>query len=435
MSGEYRFDVLVVGGGPAGVAAAVCAAQSGLRIGIVDDNPAPGGQIWRGEHGQASTGLAAKWLQRLRESRVEFVVGAKVIDQPEERVLLAETFYGLHWIGYNRLILATGARERFLPFPGWTLPNVMGAGGLQALVKSGLPIAEKRIVVAGSGPLLLAVAAYLKKRGGRVSLIAEQAPWSRLLRFGSGLWRHPRKLFQAIDLKWELSGVPFIVNSWPVAAQGELQVSRVVLRGPRGNWVEPCDYLACGFGLIPNLELPGLLGCQIKQDVVSVNEWQESSVPGIYCAGELTGIGGAELALVEGQIAGYSAGGRKQAARRHFAQRRKFKAFAELLNGNFALRDELKSLPSPETIVCRCEDVPLKSLQRYHSWREAKLQTRCGMGPCQGRVCGAATEFLLGWGIQSVRPPLFPARVSSLAEDSVQQSAINEPYCDLKADR
>ncbi len=416
MSNEHQFEVVVVGGGPAGIAAAVCAAESGLRVGIVDDNPAAGGQIWRGEEpAQPGAGQAAWWLQRLRNSRVQFLAGASVIDQPEERVLLAETFRELQWIAFGKLILATGARERFLPFPGWTLPNVMGAGGLQALVKSGLPIEKKRVIVAGSGPLLLAVAAYLKKRGARLSLIAEQAPWSRLIRFGGGLWRHPGKFFQAIGLKGQLSGVRFITSCWPASAQGDEQLENVTLHTPAGKWTEACDYLACGFGLVPNLELATLLGCKIEKNVVTVNEWQQSSVPDIYCAGELTGIGGAELSLVEGQIAGYAAAGQRNEARGYFRKRLKLRGFSELLNQGFALRDELKLMASLDTLVCRCEDVALKSLQHHHSWREAKLQTRCGMGPCQGRICGAATEFLLGWEVKSVRPPLFPARLSSLA--------------------
>ena len=119
------------------------------------------------------------------------------------------------------MILATGARELFLPFPGWTLPNVMGAGGLQALVKSGLPIEGKSVVVAGSGPLLLAVAALLKKKGAVVRAIAEQAPMSRLVRFGLGLWSEPGKLFQAIGLRQEIGGVRYRAGCWPVEAVGD----------------------------------------------------------------------------------------------------------------------------------------------------------------------------------------------------------------------
>ncbi len=153
--GGRRFDILVVGGGPAGMAAAAHAAEHGQRVGIVDDNAALGGQIWRGQ----SEPAASKWAERLRSSGVTVLCG-RVFQQPDPCTLLAEGEDILHELRYEKLILATGARERFLPFSGWTLPNVMGAGGLQAMVKSGLPIQGKRVVVAGTGPLLLAVAAY-----------------------------------------------------------------------------------------------------------------------------------------------------------------------------------------------------------------------------------------------------------------------------------
>jgi hypothetical protein len=215
---HHNHDVLVIGGGPAGLAAAVCARQTGARVAIVDDNPGLGGQIWRGEQRKTTTPESAEWLKRVQAAQVEFISGARVYDQPEAGLLLAETFDGVLELSYRKLILATGARERFLPFPGWTLPGVAGAGGLQALVKSGLPIEGKKVVVAGTGPLLLAVAAYLRKRGAEVLLIAEQAPLKSLLSFGLGLSRSPGKIVQAIQLKRELAGIPHLTGCWPVAA-------------------------------------------------------------------------------------------------------------------------------------------------------------------------------------------------------------------------
>ncbi|HET9713501.1 MAG TPA: FAD-dependent oxidoreductase, partial [Pyrinomonadaceae bacterium] len=164
-------DVLVVGAGPAGMAAAYRAAQSRARVAVVDDNPAAGGQIWRGEQAKPASREAQAWFERIRSVEIQFINGARVFQQPRPGTLLAETPEGVRELSYTNLVLATGARERFLPFPGWTLPNVMGAGGLQALVKTGLPIEGKRVVVAGSGPLLLAVAAYLRGRGAEVLLI------------------------------------------------------------------------------------------------------------------------------------------------------------------------------------------------------------------------------------------------------------------------
>ncbi len=146
-----------------------------------------------------------------------------------------------------------------------------------------------------------------------------------------------------------------------------------------------------------------------------MNEMQETSAAGIYCAGEPVGIGGLEAALIEGQIAGFAAVGNAAKARGLFSERAATRKFTGLLARTFALRDELRGLAGPETLVCRCEDVSHARLAKYSEWRSAKLQTRCGMGACQGRVCGAAVEFIFGWHAESVRPPIFPARVESLA--------------------
>jgi NADPH-dependent 2,4-dienoyl-CoA reductase/sulfur reductase-like enzyme len=399
-------DLLVVGAGPAGMAAAWRAAQSGLRVCVVDDNPSAGGQIWRGGPPEAQV-----WFERIRSVDVEVINGARVFQQLRPGTLLAETTSGVCELSYKSLVLATGARERFLPFPGWTLPNVMGAGGLQALVKTGLPIEGKRVVVAGSGPLLLAVAAYLRGHGANVLLIAEQASSVQLARFAVGLFS---KRSQAFDLKRQLSGVPYRSGCWVSEAHGAERLESVTLVHGKKRWQVSCDYLACGFHLVPNVELAELLGCDTEFGHVKVNAFQQTTVANVYSAGETTGIGGLELSLVEGEIAGLAAAGKHDAARELFPVRVRQRKFADLLNRTFALRDELKYLSTPETIVCRCEDVTLERLQGHTSWRAAKLQTRCGMGPCQGRVCGGAVEFLFGWRATSVRPPMLPVRICCL---------------------
>lgn len=420
-------DVLVVGAGPAGLAAACRAAESGLRVTVVDDNPGAGGQIWRNEQTKPASRDAQTWFERIRSARIEFINGARVFDQPKPGILFAETSYGVCELNYKKLILATGARERFLPFPGWTIPNVMGAGGLQALVKTGLPIEGKRIVVAGSGPLLLAVTAYLRGRGAEVLLIAEQASSARLARFGLNLLQGG-KWSQALNLKRQLKGVQYLTSCWPLSAHGKDKLEGVTLfrhgfrRGKR--WQVACDYLACGFHLVPNVELAELLGCRVDKIGVRVNDFQQTTIADIYSAGEATGVGGLELSLVEGEIAGLAAAGNQEAASGLFSVRAKHRKFAELLNRTFALRDELKEVVAPETIVCRCEDVAFERLRTHSSWRSAKLQTRCGMGPCQGRVCGAAIEFLLGWRAESVRPPVLPVRVESLLDPPITQKSV-----------
>jgi len=399
-------DLLVVGAGPAGLAAAWRSAQSGFRVSVVDDNPAVGGQIWRGGPPEAQA-----WFERIRSVDVQVINGARVFQHDGPGTVLAETNSGVCELSYKSVVLATGARERFLPFPGWTLPNVMGAGGLQALVKTGLPIDGKRVVVAGSGPLLLAVAAYLRGHGADVLLIAEQASSLQLARFAIGLFS---KRSQAFELKRQLGNVPYPRGCWVVEAHGNSKLEAVTLVRGRKRWQVACDYLACGFHLVPNVQFAELLGCVVENGSVRVDEFQQTTIANVYSAGETTGIGGLELSLVEGEIAGLAAAGKHEAARALFPARAKQRKFADLLNRTFALRDELKELATPQTIVCRCEDVTFERLRGHASWRAAKLQTRCGMGPCQGRVCGGAVEFLFGWRAESVRPPALPVRIESL---------------------
>jgi NADPH-dependent 2,4-dienoyl-CoA reductase/sulfur reductase-like enzyme len=422
-----NFDVVVVGAGPAGLAAACVAAESKKHVALVDETPWLGGQIWRGQDHKpnqspkgSSKAAAQRWLTRFRNSGATLLDQTTVIAAPEKDLLLAEKEGAPLQLRWKKLVLATGARELFLPFPGWTLPGVIGPGGLQALVKNGWPIEGQRVLLAGSGPLLLAVAAGLRHHGAQVVAIVEQASRRNVNRFGLGLWRHPSKLWQGVNLKLGISGVPYHCGAWPVRAEGADHVQRVTLTNGHKTWQVECDYLACGFGLVPNVELPLLLGCDLSDGFVRVDSYQATSVPNVYCAGEPTGIGGADCALVEGQIAGYAVSEQTAQAERLFAARRSWHQFRRAMAEAFALRPDVKALADDMTIVCRCEDVTLGQLRAFKGWREAKLQTRCGMGACQGRTCAAATREILGWGMESVRPPVLPSRVRSLI--SVRQS-------------
>ncbi len=432
MTAHRHAEVLVVGAGPAGISAATAAATHGRKVIVLDDNPSDGGQIWR--QGTASGGtetdaVKARTRTEFINSGAELLAGRRVVHAPRPGLFttILDTPLGAvqETFAWDRLILATGARERFLPFPGWTLPGVFGAGGLQALVKGGYSVAGKRIVVAGTGPLLLAVAAYLQHAGAHISCIAEQAALRQLLPFAAGLASHPSKLLQGIRYRAALGSVPYRIGWWPFAVEKDGSSLTVQLTNGTQVLSETCDALACGFHLVPNTELAELLGCALNVDVVEVNDQQQTSVPNIFCAGEPTGIAGLDAALVQGEIAGLVAAGQQQEVPALHQRRAKEQAFAQSMTTAFQLRPELRALCAPDTIVCRCEDVPFARLAGHTSWTEAKLQTRCGMGPCQGRVCGPSVRALFGWHPTSVRPPIFPMPVSAFGTNVIP-SAVDK---------
>lgn len=423
-----HFEAIVIGAGPAGIATAVTAAHAGRSVALIDDNPAPGGQIWR--HGAHLPAPARRWLAELKSSTVEPFYGWRVVDHPKAGLIRTESDAGCTDLQYDRLILATGARERFLPFPGWTLPNVFGAGGLDALVRGGLPIAGKRVVVAGTGPLLFAVAGHLAARGAKILAICEQAKLGPIASFARRLLFDPAKLLQGAGYMLSARARPY-TGCWPVRAAGTTQLESVTLRRGNREWRLACDYLACGFHLVPNTELAQLLGCRIQDGFVVTDEVQQTSIPDVFCAGEPTGIGGVELALIEGQIAGLAAAGRLRETQPLVSRRRGKLGFVEALRESCALNPALRELADDNTIVCRCEDVRHGTVRSRADWRDAKLHTRCGMGPCQGRICGTTAEFLFGWHADSVRPPVFPAMLSTLG--SAESTLIELPSLEAGA--
>ena len=241
------------------------------------------------------------------------------------------------------------------------------------------------------------MAATLKKSGARLVAVVEQAPLGRMLSF---LKRYPSKLPQAIVLRASLLGVPYRSGVWVTrfaAGQATLSDGRTL----------SVDYLATGYGLVPNMEVAQHLGCRIDDGYVAVNSRQMTTVDGVYCAGEPTGIGGLDKALEEGARAGGAT-----------IRSGKTGAFVRDLAEAFALNPELYDLATPDTVICRCEGVRKADCQPFREWRDAKLQTRCGMGACQGRLCGPIAQRLFGWTPSSVRPPLVPvpARLLTTAE-------------------
>ncbi|MEP6999902.1 MAG: FAD/NAD(P)-binding oxidoreductase [bacterium] len=413
-------DVVVVGGGPAGIAAATRAAESGRTVVLLDESPEPGGQIWRHRAGRVPRGVATRWIARLTHSGATMLRGTSVVDAVPNGpglgfTVSAEQSRRPRVVRAQTLVLATGARERFIPFQGWTLPGVIGIGAAQAMHKTGVSFAGKRVVIAGSGPLILPVAAALSADGARVLLAAEQAPRSAVARFTLGMWRTPLRLFEAARYRAAFASTPYQLGTWITAARGDTRLREVDVTDGRAVRTMACDVLCAAFGLVPNTELPRLVGCAVAGGAVMVNAQQETTVPGAYCAGEPTGIGGMELSIVEGQIAGLCSAGRQSEAELLYGQRARLRASAAALDRAFALRAELRAVATPDTIVCRCEDVPLGAIDPGWTMRKAKLYTRVGMGPCQGRVCGAALEYLYGWPADTTRVPCEPALYSTLA--------------------
>ena len=418
MSVDQHYDIVVAGAGPAGLNAARAAAQNGARVAVFDDNPRVGGQVWRQGPGHAPQAPLSEVDAALSaHPNVTVWSSARVIAPLGPRALLLETAeHGGVCVSYGQLILATGARERLLPFAGWTLPGVTGAGALQALIKGGTPVRGERIVIAGSGPLLLAALATARAAGAHVVAAVEQAPAITLARFVASLAATPSKLLQAAKLTRGGAGLPYWTNSVMREARGAGRVEyATIMRGTREVTLA-CDRIACGYGLVPNVTLAQALGCALDEHgAIRVDDMQRTSVDGVLAAGECTGIGGMELARVEGALAGCIASGDTTLDLRALrAQRQRWQRFAQRVETAFALGEAARALPPAETMLCRCEDVTLGEVSIHRDWRDAKLHTRCGMGACQGRTCGTAASTYFGWQTAQPRPPFHPAQIGTL---------------------
>jgi thioredoxin reductase len=446
-----HFDVVVVGAGPAGLNAACAAARDGATVALLDDNPRAGGQIWRQGPAHPPPAPLDNLLTRLSgQDHVSYWPSTRVVAPLGSCGLLLESAeHGGVSISYRRLILATGARERLLPFAGWTLPGVSGAGALQALIKGGMPVRGERIVIAGSGPLLIAALATARAAGARVIAVVEQASAFDVARFGMSLLAEPAKLRQAVEMTRGFVGLHYWTGSVIREAHGDGRVEQVTIRRGRQEVTLACERVACGFGLVPNVTLAQALGCAIDDaGGIVVDDEQRTSVDGVLAAGECTGVGGAELAIVEGEIAGLCASGdwgngagkrgeydaagagagagagaaananananAAAAIKALSAQRARWRRFGRRVATAFALQAAARTPPADATLLCRCEDVSVGEVRACADWRDAKLHTRCGMGACQGRICGAAANLYFGWPAAAPRPPFSPARIDTL---------------------
>ena len=421
-------DVAVIGAGPAGIAAATRAAESGLRVVVLDRGLETGGQIWRHMSGGPVPRIAQHWIAQLSRSGAQVIHGTSVVDVQHEDAefeILADSSGSALRVRAGRIILATGARELFIPFDGWTLPGVMGIGGAQALLKSGASFAGKRVIVAGSGPLMLPVAASLANSGAKLILVAEQARRSAVMRFAAGLWRSPALVAQAARYRARFLSTSYSTGTWVTAAHGADRLESVTVTNGRRTWREAVDVLCTGYGLVPNIELARLLGCETRDGAIAVDAQQRTTVANVLAVGEATGIGGEPLSLIEGEIAGSVVSPRARVSDALLRKRAALEIAARRMLDAFALRQELRSLPTAGTIVCRCEDVSYGAVKDAACARQAKLYTRVGMGPCQGRTCMPGLDFLLAWQPDTVRPPIEPALVSVLSSELADDAAAS----------
>ncbi len=429
-------DVLVIGAGPAGMAAARAARRSGAFVVLLDGSDYVGGQYWRHlpatRSARDQSVLHHGWsnFRALRDelegdSRCEIVTGAHVvaIDGNGVHVMVGES----DGTGRERrvyragaVVLATGAFDRVLPVPGWDLPGVFTAGGAQALAKGERVAVGERVVVAGTGPFLLPVAASLHQAGSRVVGVYEASRAMRLLRH----WlARPWEFLATPDKVGELahyaSGqvrgrVPYHVGRAVTAIHGESRVMAVTVSALDSSWKPlagsertiEVDAVCLGHGFTPRLELAIAAGCQLTRErFVEVDADQRTSVASYFAAGEITGIGGVDLALAEGAIAGHVAAGgaaSDAALRRARRARQVFGRFAARLESAHVIGPNWSTWLAPSTIICRCEEVTFGDLlsvsraSRATGLRSLKLLSRAGLGPCQGRVCGRTVESLLG---------------------------------------
>jgi len=407
-----RYHVAVVGAGPAGLAVAATAAAAGCRVALLDAAPAVGGQYWRGR----DPGVRLSGVDVMTGSAVWFASPGFVLHRRGGDPVAAE-----------RLVFATGAYDRTLPFPGWDLPGVVTPGAAQAMLKGcGVPIGD-RVVVAGAGPFLLPVAAGLLEAGVRVVGVYEAGDPTRYARAPAAVAGARGKAREAMSYLAILARhrVPYRTRHAVLAARGVAAVSAVeVGQLDRSGALVPgsvrpveCDAVAVGYGFTPQLELPLALGCATRLDtdgslVLAVDFAGQTTVPGVYAAGEVTGVGGAALAEVEGRLVGagvaVATGHRSPLSEmeltRLLRRRSALRRFAALMHRVHAPPAGWPEWLTENTIVCRCEDVPVRRIRAAVTGlgatdgRAVKALCRPGMGWCQGRICGyPVAELTARW--------------------------------------
>lgn len=451
-------DLLIIGGGPAGMAAAVEADGAGLSTLVLDEQREPGGQIYRGIESVHPNTMAllgedyrhgTTLAEAFRASKAEYRPGASVWRVDEDgSVAYSQDGKGQTAKG-KRVLVATGAMERPAPIPGWTLPGVMGAGGAQVLLKSADMVPSGRIAVAGCGPLALLITQQLIAAGANVVALLETT------RFSDYLAAAPH-LFGALKAKDYLSkgrklrhdiqvaGVPIHSGVKDLAAIGEDKVNAVAFtQGVARSEIET-DTLLLHFGVAPNTQITRQVFCDHEWYAPQRywrpvrDQWGATSQDNIAVAGDGGGIDGAMAAALSGRLAALDAAcrqgifsqeerGRRSAAIRVALQ--KHHAIRPLLDTLFPPPPQICAPPDDTTIVCRCEEVSAGDIREAVALgamgpNQLKAFTRCGMGPCQGRMCGLTVAELVAeargetveeTGYYRIRPPIKPVTLGELA--------------------
>ena len=471
---EMSIDLVVVGAGPAGIQAAAEASRNGMKVVLIDNNLLPGGQYYKQLpeefKSEFETGLQKEGIELLKKAKLDLVTyyadtlvwGAFPLEGSDGWLLGVYGPEAPRQIETRAVILASGAYDTPVPFPGWTLPGVMTAGAGQIMVKNQHISPGQRVVVAGSGPLHLSLAAYLVHAGVKVvgfyhtpvtlgdainHIPSAWGQWERL-KEGYSYWRTLSK-----------AGVPIKIGWGVVRAIGEEEIEEVVIGRLDSEWnviagtekYISADALIVWNGLLCNNGLSRMIGCKHIIDprmggVLPIrDDSMQTTSANFYVIGDAAMIGGVALAKVEGQIAGISAAWRaglvsevnmkKQLAQLKPALRREGR-FANMFGDLFTPRSGMQNLPAEDTVICRCEEVTLGDIREAvnrgaRSVNEVKMLTRSGMGNCQGRMCEmrvAQTILALvkdpdlsleDVGSYTTRPPLHPLPVSVLAEAAV----------------
>lgn len=455
-------DLVIIGAGPAGMAAARQAADAGLSVVLLDEQPGPGGQIYRDVTRASPTrrtllgkeyDKGASLAEGLQHPNITHISGA-VVWQIEDDAQVAYTANGVGaLVTGKRLLIATGALERPMPVPGWTLPGVMTAGAAQILLKqSGLVV--ENAVLAGSGPLLYLVAAQMCRAGTPpLALVETQTASDRLsaLRHGAGALRGWRYLLKGLGLLRELrrAGVKRYTGADDIAIEGSTHAEALRFSVKGRTHRLPCDTVLLHHGVVPNTQVARGLGVPHRWHagqgafLPERNDWGGTPVDGVFIAGDGAGIGGAEAAAIAGrlsaleiarQLAALTLAERDAAAKPLRRRLRRALAARPFLDRAYPPYAPALS-PADNTIVCRCEEVTagdIRGMARLgcRGPSQAKAFGRQGMGPCQGRYCGLTVTALLAaetgqspdqTGYYRIRPPFKPVTLQELADIAPDQ--------------